>query len=99
VIQSIVLAIIVIAAVILVGLAVYLVLEQRANKAQITTLLDQQKRKWVPGPNAHFAKVGDVPALPQGNLTEQMIQLLVAQQLGQLQSPRAPMLSNQVAVD
>ena len=95
VIQSLILAAIVLATICLVALVVSMALDQRARNAQTAALLAAMpKRRWAPGPNARFAKAGDLPELPQGTLTEQMLQFLLAQQigqyLGQMQRPLLP---------
>ena len=99
-IQSLVLATIVVAALALVGLAIYLVLERRAQAAQITTLLalsQSGKRRWAPGPNANFHKL-DAPTdaaiqLGGGDVTQQLMQMVLLQQLGRLTSGQQyPML-------
>ncbi|HNT23396.1 MAG TPA: hypothetical protein PKM21_03465 [Anaerolineales bacterium] len=86
-IQSLILFVIVVAAIVLIGLVIYLVLERRTQNAQIATLLAaSQKPRWAPGPNAGFRKLGETetPQLPSGDVTQQLMQLFLMQQLGHL---------------
>ncbi len=86
-IQAAILFLIVSAMIALVGLVVYLVLERRSQSAQIATLLAaSQKPRWAPGPNAGFRKLGEpeTPQLPSGDVTQQMMQLFLMQQLGHM---------------
>ena len=86
-IQAIILFLIVTAVIALVGLVIYLVLERRTQNAQIATLLaTSQKPRWAPGPNAGYRKLGEAetPLLSGGDVTQQLVQVLLMQHLGNL---------------
>ncbi len=86
-IQALILFGIVGAAIALVAIVTYLLWDRRTHNVQIATLLDaSQKSRWAPGPNAGFRRLGEAetPQLAGGDVTQQLMQVLLMQQLGHL---------------
>lgn len=104
-IQAVILAVIPIAAVVIMGMFIYLTMEKRRRDAQLASWLAvSQSRRWAPGPNAGFRKANS-PTLPlshTGDTLTQLIQLLLLQQVGQMPRslpPSMPISSHAEADD
>ena len=86
-IQAIILLAIVGAVIGLIATVIYLLWDRRTRNIQLNDLLASRKRRWMPGPNAGYRELDPIPAkhqLPNGDVTQQLVQVLLLQQLGQL---------------
>lgn len=84
-IQALILFAIVGAVIGLVATVIYLLWDRHARNAQIFAM--PQKRRWMPGPNAGYRQLDPSSAklqLTGSDITQQMVQVLLLQQLGQL---------------
>ena len=87
-IQALILFTIVGAVIGLVATVIYLLWDRRARNVQLNDILAaSRKRRWMPGPNADYRELDPIPSAPKlssGDITQQLVQVLLLQQLGQL---------------